>query len=540
LYGTIHLTDKKLFNFGDSLYHYLEQAEGFNIEVDADSMVTASVKMWTVKDNGRMLKSVLKKNEYDKYASKLSKKLNKPADQITTRDIWKLKNEKTATEIRKGEMSQFMDFYFYGIAKKQGKLVGGIEDVEEQLALMDEGFEDSDLQEALTDSIQDGLMLKALKEMYIEENLSKVEALFMGVKNESLRDKVLTKRNIKMAARMEILARLRSTFFAVGVAHLPGDSGLITLLKKAGYTLQPVFSSKKIAASNYTFKALEAVWKPYTHSTNLYSVNFPGTPQPMDAYKQVMDMQYYFDIPTSKIYYTAFVHTAVAASKNDSLFNEMIKSLSTEGKVISKKNIVKQGYEGRDVLVKAPGTDPIRYNLYYAEGVLYLAFATTKVEANLNDAETQAFFNSFSMTPKSSVVTPYTLYTDTTSAFSILLPPNPVFQAQQLTLEQGSQKQLVSTDNNKGVSFVVSVSNLKPGSYLESDTSTIALIKQNLFAKMQDDTLIKDTLFGGMPAFILSGSGKNESNYYRTITVLRGNRTYSLVSASTKAAAQTL
>jgi uncharacterized protein YbaP (TraB family) len=539
LYGTIHLTDKKLFNFGDSLYYYLERSEGLNIEIDGDSLVTASVKMWTERDNGRMLKNILKKNEYDKYADKLSKKLNKPADKITTKDIANLKNRKLALEYQKGEMSNFMDFYLYGVAKKQGKQVGGIEDVEDQLYLINEEFENSDLADVLSDSIQqqDGLMLKTLKEVYIQENLAGVEALFDELKDESLKHKMLAKRNLKMAVRMDSIARLRSTFFAVGVAHLPGDSGLITLLQKNGFTVQPVFSSKKTAASNYTFKAVETAWKPYTHSTNLYSAKFPGTPQPMDAFKQVMDMQYYYDISTSKTYYTAFVNTVANENKKDSLFNEMIKRMAADGKVVSKKNIVKQGYEGRDVILKVAGGEVLRVNIFIAQDIVYMSLASAKVEGKINDVETQAFFNSFTMSPKSSVVKPYVIFKDTISAFSVLLPPNTAEREEPATAETGFEKQITSTDYSTGVSFVVSVSDVKPGLYLPSDTNTIALVKKNLRARMEEDVVSKETVIEGRPALVLNGTGKNESFYFRTVTVLRGNRNYSLIAVTKKSEA---
>jgi uncharacterized protein YbaP (TraB family) len=34
LYGTMHLQDKRLFNFGDSLYQSMEAVDGFAVEVD--------------------------------------------------------------------------------------------------------------------------------------------------------------------------------------------------------------------------------------------------------------------------------------------------------------------------------------------------------------------------------------------------------------------------------------------------------------------------------------------------------------------------
>jgi uncharacterized protein YbaP (TraB family) len=39
LYGTIHLTDKRVFNFGDSLYAALESSAGYAMELDPDSMM---------------------------------------------------------------------------------------------------------------------------------------------------------------------------------------------------------------------------------------------------------------------------------------------------------------------------------------------------------------------------------------------------------------------------------------------------------------------------------------------------------------------
>src|SRR3954467_8832156 len=36
LYGTMHLTDERLFNIGDSMYSAIERSEGFAIEINPD------------------------------------------------------------------------------------------------------------------------------------------------------------------------------------------------------------------------------------------------------------------------------------------------------------------------------------------------------------------------------------------------------------------------------------------------------------------------------------------------------------------------
>jgi uncharacterized protein len=47
-------------------------------------------------------------------------------------------------------------------------------------------------------------------------------------------------RNIIMANRMVGLSEENSCFFAIGAAHLPGQKGVMALLKRQGYKIVPV------------------------------------------------------------------------------------------------------------------------------------------------------------------------------------------------------------------------------------------------------------------------------------------------------------
>ncbi len=44
LFGTIHLQDKRLFYFSDSLYHYLEQADGYALEIDLQEFMDSVIQ----------------------------------------------------------------------------------------------------------------------------------------------------------------------------------------------------------------------------------------------------------------------------------------------------------------------------------------------------------------------------------------------------------------------------------------------------------------------------------------------------------------
>ena len=51
---------------------------------------------------------------------------------------------------------------------------------------------------------------------------------------------LLTDRNARWIPRIERIVKGKPTFFAVGAGHLWGDAGVITLLRRAGYTVEAV------------------------------------------------------------------------------------------------------------------------------------------------------------------------------------------------------------------------------------------------------------------------------------------------------------
>lgn len=77
--------------------------------------------------------------------------------------------------------------------------------------------------------------INGLYDMGIEEFQTQAELKFMAL--------FLTDRNRDWIPKIENFAKEKSCFIAVGALHLTGETGVIELLRKEGYTVEPVVSN---------------------------------------------------------------------------------------------------------------------------------------------------------------------------------------------------------------------------------------------------------------------------------------------------------
>src|SRR4029078_517927 len=142
--------------------------------------------------------------------------------------------------------------------------------------------------------------------------------------------------------------KIRSMVFAVGAAHLPGEQGLIKLLLKRGYAVQPVFSSKKINPENYKVKEVAIPWININATDSLYKVDMPGKPGDIEMYG-VLKMKMYFDIFNS----TAYMVTATTLPYNkkgiDSVMGSFASELFKQNNFQNTKTITINGINGKEM-----------------------------------------------------------------------------------------------------------------------------------------------------------------------------------------------
>lgn len=83
---------------------------------------------------------------------------------------------------------------------------------------------------------------RKLTDAYLAQDLAAIAELIFSEKEMEVEDveRLIFARNRNWAASLSGILPERSVLVAVGAGHLPGDEGLISLLRKQGYTVEPV------------------------------------------------------------------------------------------------------------------------------------------------------------------------------------------------------------------------------------------------------------------------------------------------------------
>ena len=152
---------------------------------------------------------------------------------------------------RKQAGGKVLDQALAEFAKQEGKNVQGLETVGEQLTAMaslPQEYHVSALEETLASGNGAVDMIETLKATYLDGNMGVVFPLMKEVMPKTgsgkgaadFQEVLIEKRNSTMLERMLPILKSGSSVVAVGALHLPGDKGLVKLLRDEGYTVTSV------------------------------------------------------------------------------------------------------------------------------------------------------------------------------------------------------------------------------------------------------------------------------------------------------------
>lgn len=143
-----------------------------------------------------------------------------------------------------------LDTFFQSQATSNGKKVDGLETPEFQFNLLFNGYSLKRQAQLLMCTINnidtEVESLKKLTDAYMRQDLSTMLRISEERKGNQCdplpgeEDAMIYDRNKAWSVKLPTIMKDAPTFVAVGALHLPGEKGLLNLLKKQGYTVEAV------------------------------------------------------------------------------------------------------------------------------------------------------------------------------------------------------------------------------------------------------------------------------------------------------------
>ena len=245
LYGSIHIQDQRVFDFDTTVLTTFYSCEAFAMEILMDEIDPKEMVSCTYMPKGKVLSEMMSESDFHKLDSLCKKKCGTTAYLLNA-----MKPFFVMSALQQSEFSQdqedALDVFFLKKAREANMLCYGVEEfktqtdaidaisLKEQVAMLVAAINN-------TDTAAVGDESAAMLNAYLSFNLDTMVAMSNDPSMPKKFNKIfLIDRNVGMAKNFEKIALEYSLFCVVGAAHLGGSKGVIALLRKKGYTVEPV------------------------------------------------------------------------------------------------------------------------------------------------------------------------------------------------------------------------------------------------------------------------------------------------------------
>lgn len=248
LYGTIHMICADDAALSSNMKKVIKGCDEVYFEVDMDNILEMFGAVGKMKMKGdTTLKDLLNEEEYSKVKAYFESKSSmlpfsmletfKPILAASTLEQNSLSCESTA----------IMEQVIMEEARKHERKIKGLETMSYQADLLDSIPYRLQAQQLVsyidnaTSGNKEDELLKEMFKAYKNQDLKKLEELMVETDAglAGFTDLLLFRRNQNWVKKLKDLMPDKTLLIAVGAGHLPGEKGMIELLRKEGYTVTP-------------------------------------------------------------------------------------------------------------------------------------------------------------------------------------------------------------------------------------------------------------------------------------------------------------
>ena len=247
LFGTMHILCADDAKLSDSLKKAIHDCDEIYFEIDLGDIagMIKSMKFMQMADS-KKLSDLLNKDDYAKVKSYFEKQSGAI---LPFSMLERFKPLLISSLIEENDLdcktTNGMELVIMKESRAQNKKINGLETAEFQAGLFDSiPYEKQahDLVNYIDSASIYKKMTTELADVYRRQDLGKIEELTVSgdATISNYLDLLLYGRNRRWADSLQSSMPQKSLVIAVGAGHLPGEQGMINLLRKKGYEVSPV------------------------------------------------------------------------------------------------------------------------------------------------------------------------------------------------------------------------------------------------------------------------------------------------------------
>ena len=244
--GTIHSEDPRVLDFSEDFLRKLRANDVFAMEMVPDQPTLARLTEYMHYPPGKTLESVIGVERFNSFAAAMSA-YRVPIEFISRMKPWAAM---LTLSTPPPETGFFMDLSLSLRASGSGLKVVGLETLEQQLSFLENmpmSMQLSLLDQAVAEFDRVNEVHDQIVDAYLENDLVGLQAL-SNKQLQTVGDEAgdyfikegIHARNVHMAESLLLQLENNRVFVAVGALHLPGEEGLLNILRQHGFELRPL------------------------------------------------------------------------------------------------------------------------------------------------------------------------------------------------------------------------------------------------------------------------------------------------------------
>ncbi len=242
LFGTTHMLCADDFKLTDKVLAAIDNTKTLVLELDpTDPALLAEMQQLAINPGFENIYTDLPAEEYAAIHGALVQNFGAGLDQLGIMKPF------TLTAMLMMSLFPCEDLKSYEVfliekANAESRAIISLETAAFQMGIFDEIPAETQIQELLRMLDEEGSKeLEAMTKAYLSEDLSQLMDIMMSnVMMNDWANLILDKRNQQWVEVLPAIMNENSAIIAVGAGHLPGGQGVIELLRKAGYKVEPV------------------------------------------------------------------------------------------------------------------------------------------------------------------------------------------------------------------------------------------------------------------------------------------------------------